>query len=213
MISHDRRDWWLALVIAVGFHVLLIGLVLRATASHRALADVRQDAPATPSPFPADSFPVAGVAPQWDPKFHYVRCDYQVLSSGHQAGLVRGSPRKPDRLGCSATLSLDRPVAMAEIEIEYDRNGEIVEIRGGPNFQGDETFAVVKRWGLARPRAGRQWLRTPVFQITIRAKKHTLTNGCAYEAKSRDRVVGHVNCDCRGSGNVSAAQGFPGCEG
>lgn len=169
--TEDRRDWWTSVVIAVAFHLLLLVLVLRATPGHRDAPETHQDTPAMHGPFRADSLPVSGVAPQWRPPLQSVTCDYAVALSGRRAQLVQGPQEEPDRLGCAATLPLATDVVTADIEIEYDVRGNIVEMRGDSDFQGANTPAVVEGWDLARPREGRQWRRNPVFRIKIRTSE------------------------------------------
>lgn len=169
MISQDRSDRWVAVIIAVGFHVLLLVILIRLTASRRARSEMPQDAPAAGEFLPY-SRPISGAAPQPRRLAHYyVGCNYLILPAAREATLVDGPLQKPGRLGCGTTLSLAKTSTKAELRIEYDRNGEIVEISGDQNFQGSETDAVVAGWRLARPRAGYQWLETPVYQVSIRA--------------------------------------------
>lgn len=171
MKSEDRRDWWLALIIAVALNALLVGLMIRATVTRHAAAEKTSAAPAGNDRFRADSLRVSGLAEQHSPARRYIRCEYLVLAPGLEATLTNGSARESDRLGCRGDLSLARPVANAHFEIEYGLNGEVADINGDSNFQGAETTSVVDGWELARPPAGRQWTEIPVFQITIRTRR------------------------------------------
>jgi hypothetical protein len=170
MIPQERGDRWVAVIIAVGLHVLLLVILIRLTASRRTRSEMQQDAPATDE-FLAYSRPVSGAAPQTGPlPRYYVQCNYSVLPAAREASLVDGPLQKPGRLGCSTTISLAKTITTAQLRIEYDRNGEIVEISGDQSFQGPETEAVVAGWRLARPRDGYRWLETPVYQVSIRAR-------------------------------------------
>src|SRR3712207_6046946 len=134
MINQDRSDRWIAVLVALGFHVLLIFVVIRVAATRRTPSPMPHDAPAAADDFLADARPVSGTTPQQAPLPHFVRCNYALLADVRDVTLVEGPVQKPGRLGCSTTLSLASPVDPVEIRIEYDQQGQIVEIKGARNF-------------------------------------------------------------------------------
>lgn len=167
MISEDRSDRWVAVVIAVVFHSLLLAMLIPVTASRRTRSQMPHDAPVRADDFLPDAR-ISGTAAQQEPLVHFVRCDYAFLPAAREARLVGGPLQEPGRLGCRITLPLHKPVA-AEIEIRYDQQGEIVEIRGDQTFQGSETEVLVAGWKLAQPRDDYHWVDTPVYLVSIRA--------------------------------------------
>ena len=163
--SEDRRDWWAAVLIAVVLHSLLFAFLLSAKDSNS--EQDRRDRGIMPVSDGA-ALPLSGMGgPPDEPTVLWIRCDYDVIGRSHRAELQRGRARARGKIGCPRQLPLAMTISTASIKVLYNTRGSLDSIRGDTSFQGKESRNIIAGWNLADLREGREWARSPAFDLNF----------------------------------------------